>query len=164
MPVIQRLRPMAALPVLLVAMLLGSLVAAPSATAVTRSQRVANGYFVVSDQRGDPYSYGAAGPNRFDCSGLVYYSYRKAGFTNIPRTSSAQARHMNRISKSGLRRGDFVFFYSGSARPGNVYHVGVFAGWSHGRRIIVHAPGSGQRVKREAIWTRSWFAGTLRGA
>ena len=164
MPAIQRLRPMAALPVLLVAVLLASLMAAPSADAMTRKQRVAHGYFVVSDQRGDRYAYGADGPNRFDCSGLVYYGFRKAGFKHIPRTSSAQARHMNRISKSGLRRGDFVFFYSGSARPGNVYHVGVFAGWSHGRRVIVHAPGSGERVKREAIWTRSWFAGTLRGA
>ena len=164
MPALKHLRPIAALPVLLVAVLLASLVTAPSASAMTRTQRVANGYFVVSDQRGDPYAYGAAGPNRFDCSGLVYYSYRKAGFQHIPRTSSAQAAHMRRISKGGLHRGDFVFFYSGSARPRNVYHVGVFAGWSHGRRIIVHAPRSGERVKREAIWTGSWFAGTLRGA
>jgi cell wall-associated NlpC family hydrolase len=70
---------------------------------------------------------------------------------------------MRRISKGGLHRGDFVFFYSGSARPSNVDHVGIYAGWAHGRRVILHAPGSGERVKREAIWTRSWFAGTLRG-
>jgi cell wall-associated NlpC family hydrolase len=164
MPAILRARSMAALPVLLVAVLLASMASAPTASAMTNKQRVQNGYNVVWDQRGDRYAYGAAGPNRFDCSGLVYYSYRKAGFRHIPRTSSAQAGHMKRIRKGGLRRGDFVFFYNGSARPGNVYHVGIFAGWSHHRRIIVHAPGSGQRVKREAIWTQRWFAGTLRGA
>jgi cell wall-associated NlpC family hydrolase len=163
MPAIQRIRPMAALPVLLVAVLLASLVTAPSASAMTRKQRVTNGYMVASNQRGDAYAYGADGPNRFDCSGLVAYSFRQAGFRHIPRTSSAQAAHMKRIRKGGLHRGDFVFFYSGSARPSNVYHVGIYAGWAHGRRIILHAPGSGERVKREAIWTRSWFAGTLRG-
>ncbi len=164
MPAIQRMRPLAVLPLLLVALLLASLASAPSASAMSRKQRATHGYLVVSDQRGDRYAYGAAGPSRFDCSGLVYYSYRKAGFRHIPRTSSGQAAHMRRIKKAGLHRGDFVFFYSGSARASNVYHVGVFAGWAHGRRVIVHAPGSGQRVKREPIWTRSWFAGTLRGA
>jgi cell wall-associated NlpC family hydrolase len=164
MPAILRMRPFAALSVLLVALMLSGLVSAPPASAVSRTQRVTNGFLVASHQQGDPYSYGAAGPNRFDCSGLVAYSYRKAGFQNIPRTSSAQAAHMRRISKGGLHRGDFVFFYNGSARPSNVYHVGIFAGWSHGHRVIVHAPGSGQRVKRAAIWTSSWFAGTLRGA
>ena len=41
-------------------------------------------------------------------------------------------------------------------------HVGIFDGWSHGRRIIVHAPYPGADVRKEAIWTNSWFAGTLR--
>lgn len=158
-----RSRPLVALPALLVAVLLTSLVTAPSASAMTRKQRVQDGYTTVWDQRGDRYGYGADGPHRFDCSGLVSYSYRKAGFRHIPRTSDAQARHMNRIKKSDLRRGDFVFFYDGAASPANVYHVGVFAGRDHGRRIIVHAPGSGERVERDPIWTSSWFAGTLRG-
>lgn len=156
-------RPVLALSVLLVAVLLSSLLPAPSATAATRTRMIGHGYSVASDQRGDRYAYGAAGPNRFDCSGLVYFSYRKAGFRHIPRSSSAQARHMRRIHRSNLRRGDFVFMYSGSARPSNVYHVGIFAGFSHGRRIILHAPRSGERVKRERIWTNHWFAGTLRG-
>ena len=163
MPVFTRARSLVALPVLLVAVLLGSTLSAPAASAATRKQRIGHGYAIAFDQRGDRYAYGAAGPNRFDCSGLVYFAYRKAGFRHVPRTSSAQARHMRRIKRSGMRRGDFVFVYSGSARPSNVYHVGIFAGWSHGRRIILHAPRSGERVKRERIWTNHWFAGTLRG-
>jgi cell wall-associated NlpC family hydrolase len=144
--------------------LAGLLVAGtPSASAMTRTLRVTNGFDIVRHQEGDPYQYGAAGPGRFDCSGLVYYSFRKAGFRHIPRSSSAQARQMNRIPKSQLHKGDLVFFYNGAARSSNVYHVGVFAGWRHGHRTIIHAPRPGERVHRERIWTSRWFAGTLRG-
>jgi cell wall-associated NlpC family hydrolase len=113
---------------------------------------------VAKNQVGDPYRYGAAGPNRFDCSGLVYYAARRAGFSSVPRTSSAQSKHMRRIKRANMRPGDYVFFHN---RRG-VYHVGVYLGMKDGRRRIVHAPGSGQKVKRSAIWTNSWFPGTLR--
>ena len=53
----------------------------PKVTPVERALRTAVA------QKGDPYAYGAAGPNRFDCSGLTYYSFRRAGFHHIPRTS-----------------------------------------------------------------------------
>jgi cell wall-associated NlpC family hydrolase len=147
---------------LVAAVLVGSLTTAPPAEAASRKQRIQHAFSVVNDQRGDRYRYGAAGPNRFDCSGLTYYSFRKAGFRHVPRTSTAQARHTKRIPKSQLRRGDLVFFHDGAARPSNVYHVGVFAGWVKGHRVIVHAPSTGKRVHRAKIWTRSWFAGTLR--
>jgi cell wall-associated NlpC family hydrolase len=108
-------------------------------------------------QRGDAYSYGAAGPNAFDCSGLIFYSYRRAGL-NVPRTSSAQAAYTRRISKQNMRPGDLMFF-SGS---GGVYHAGIFVGYQRGRAMMVHSPGSGQRVTVAAPWTSSWFGGTLR--
>ena len=163
MPALLRARSVAALPVLLVAILVATMLgAAPSADAATRMQRIQHAFSVASDQRGDRYQYGAAGPNRFDCSGLTYFAFRKAGFRNIPRTSSAQARHAKRITRSNLRRGDLVFFHNGAARPGNVYHVGIFAGWNNGRRILLHSPSTGSRVHRSPIWTNSWFPGTLR--
>ena len=165
MPAILRARSAALLPLLVIAALMATLFAfTPAADAATsRQQKIGIGLDVVRHQKGDPYSYGAAGPNAFDCSGLIYYSFRKAGFKHVPRTSSAQARHMNRIERSQLRRGDFVFFHRGGASPGNVYHVGVFAGWDNGRRTIIHAPYGSQSVHRERIWTNEWFAGTLRG-
>ncbi len=147
-----------------VALFASMLVSAPQASAATVARRISTGLTIARHQEGDPYRYGAAGPTRFDCSGLIYYSFRRAGFRHVPRTAAAQARHMRRIPKRHLRRGDFVFFYSGAARAGNVYHVGVFSGWHHGHRTIIHAPHPGARVKRERIWTRHWFAGTLRGA
>ena len=141
----------------------GSFAAAPSASAASRQHRIGNGFDVTRNQKGDPYAYGADGPGRFDCSGLVYYATHKAGFKHVPRMSDDQARHMNRIKKGQLRKGDFVFFYDGGASAANVYHVGVFSGWHHGRRTVIHSPYSGERVKREPLWTTHWFAGTLRG-
>ena len=58
----------------------------------------------------------------------------------------------------GLRRGDLIFFFDG----GGVYHVGVYAGFRHGHRRVLHAPYAGTRVRTERIWTDRWFAGTLR--
>src|ERR1700712_902528 len=43
----------------------------------------------ASRQAGKPYVYGAAGPNSFDCSGLVQYSFRLAG-RSLPRTAQQQ--------------------------------------------------------------------------
>ena len=108
-------------------------------------------------QRGDSYAYGASGPDRFDCSGLVYYSYRRAGFA-VPRTSSAQAGFTRRVAKSDLRAGDLMFFYG----SGGVYHAAIFLRWSHGHALMLHSPGSGQRVQVAVPWTSQWFGGTLR--
>ena len=151
------------------AVVAGSLVAAPTASAdsadggASRQDRIANGLDIVRDQKGDAYAYGGDGPDRFDCSGLIHYSFRKAGFEHVPRMSSDQARHMNRIDRNDLRPGDFVFFYDGAATAENVYHVGVFAGWEDGHRMIIHSPSSGERVGRDRNRDGYWFAGTLRG-
>ncbi|HSV38145.1 MAG TPA: NlpC/P60 family protein [Nocardioidaceae bacterium] len=128
---------------------------ATAAKAEPKKTRVEVALDIMRNQQGDPYSYGSAGPNAFDCSGLVYYATHRAGFSNVPRTSGAQASFMRRISKSDIKIGDFVFFSDG----GGVYHVGVWVG----RNRILHAPYSGTRVRVDTIWTSSWFAGTLRG-
>lgn len=112
------------------------------------------------NQRGARYRYGAEGPNRFDCSGLVYYAYRKAGFRDMPRTSRQQYRHVRHIRKLQLRHGDLIFFRSHR----RVYHVAVFLYWRDGRRVFVHAPNSRGRVRKAVPWTDNWRAGTLRPA
>jgi cell wall-associated NlpC family hydrolase len=121
------------------------------------THRIITAKNIAMAQRGDPYAYGAAGPSRFDCSGLVQYSYRRAGFA-LPRTSAAQAGYTHRIAKQAMRPGDLMFFASGGA----VYHVAVFLGWSHGSAMMLHAPYPGQRVQVARSWTSSWFGGTLR--
>jgi cell wall-associated NlpC family hydrolase len=151
------------------ALAVGLLSAAPTldADAATRhkhaasapsARRVGSAMGIAVHQKGDPYRYGASGPGAFDCSGLTYYSFRRAGFRHIPRTSSAQAHFAKHIRRSHMRRGDLIFFYGG----GGVYHVGMYAGFSHGHRWVLHAPHSGTRVRTDRLWTDKWFPGTLR--
>ena len=126
-----------------------------SARKMTTKLRTAQS--IALNQRGDAYSYGASGPNAFDCSGLIYYSYRKAGLS-VPRTSSAQAGATRRVAKQNMRPGDLMFFYG----SGGVYHAGIFLRWERGRAVMVHSPSTGNRVHVSSPWTSSWFGGTLR--
>ncbi|MEU4345207.1 C40 family peptidase [Nocardia sp. NPDC023852] len=84
---------------------------------------------------GAPYVYGAAGPDAFDCSGLVQWSYRQAGM-ELPRTSGAQLASGAPVSLDDLQRGDVVSFYGGG-------HSGLYAGDGN----IVHASTSGTPVQ-----------------
>jgi cell wall-associated NlpC family hydrolase len=147
------------LPLLTLAVLLGLAALGPVGDADAASKaRVSRAAKVALQQIGDRYRYGAAGPRAFDCSGLMHYSYRKAGI-KIPRTSSAQARRAHRIPKRKLRRGDLMFFTNG----GGVYHAAMFIKRDRRGVVMVHSPGSGQRVKRAHPWTKRWFAASLRG-
>ncbi len=153
-----RRRMLVALPVSLVAALAMSLISSSPADAQTpRERKVSHGVQVALNQIGDPYSYGASGPNRFDCSGLTMFSYGRAGLS-LPRTSSAQYRHVRHIKKSNIRRGDLMFFYN----SGGVYHMGIFLGRDNGSAYILHAPRTGSVVHRQKVWTTQWKAGTLR--
>ncbi len=120
--------------------------------------RVAHAMGVASAQRGKPYVYGASGPRAFDCSGLTSFAFHHAGFGAMPRTAAAQAHFARHISRSQMRRGDLIFFTG----RGGVYHVGLYAGFSHGHREVLHAPYPGQRVRVQSLWTNAWFPGTLR--
>ena len=121
------------------------------------SARVLGARDTALRQRGDQYAYGGSGPDRFDCSGLIYYSFRRAGFA-VPRTSSAQAGFAHRVAKADMRPGDLMFFYG----SGGVYHAAIFLRWSRGHALMVHSPGSGQRVQVAVPWTSQWFGATLR--
>jgi cell wall-associated NlpC family hydrolase len=168
-PVLGHLRTLVVLPLLAFAILAAGSVLAPvtDASAATqqkqarhsqaRKHKVHRAVSVALRQIGDPYRYGAAGPRAFDCSGLLKYSFKKAGI-KVPRTSSAQARRADRIPKRNLRRGDLMFFRDG----GGVYHAAMFLKWRKGRAVMVHSPGSGERVRRDNPWTKSWFAATVR--
>jgi cell wall-associated NlpC family hydrolase len=159
-PSFAHLRTFVLLPILALALVAAAAVLGPvsDASAATRSTRIKHATSIALHQLGDPYRYGAAGPRAFDCSGLLQYSFRKAGI-RIPRTSSAQARHAHRISKRNLHRGDLMFFTDG----GGVYHAALFLRWDHGRALMVHAPSPGKRVRRDHPWTTHWFAARVRG-
>jgi cell wall-associated NlpC family hydrolase len=99
---------------------------------------------------GKPYRWGAMGPNAFDCSGLVKWSFGSAGRA-LPRTSRAMATVGTPVRRADLQPGDLVFFY----KP--VSHVGIYIG--NGK--IVHASTSGQPVKISNVNAKT-FSGARR--
>jgi cell wall-associated NlpC family hydrolase len=131
----------------------GSLVVpggAPQAEAATVARKALQ---VAASKKGAPYQFGAAGPRRFDCSGLILYSFKHVG-KKLPRTAASQYNKTRHISLGKRTTGDLVFFHSG----GGVYHVGIYAG--KGR--VWHAPKTGDVVKLEKIWTRRVWYGRVR--
>ncbi|MEJ2854251.1 MULTISPECIES: C40 family peptidase [unclassified Saccharothrix] len=62
-------------------------------------------------QRGDPYVYGANGPDEWDCSSLMQQSYRAAS-VSIPRTSYGQAGVGRAVSRSEVKAGDLIIYYA----------------------------------------------------
>lgn len=156
-----RLRTLMVLPALVLGLMFSTaaVTASADASGATRVMRINNAKNIALSRIGDPYRYGAAGPHAFDCSGLIYYSYHRAGFGGMPRTAAAQAGHTRHIAKRNMRPGDLMFFYG----SGGVYHVGMFVGRTRsGRAVMVDAPYPGKRVHREVPWTSRWFAGTMR--
>jgi peptidoglycan DL-endopeptidase CwlO len=73
---------------------------------------------------GAPYSSGSTGPSSFDCSGLMVYSFAKAGIT-LPRTSFAQFTTGTEVNLEEIQPGDLVFFDTDG--PG-ASHVGIATG------------------------------------
>jgi cell wall-associated NlpC family hydrolase len=87
-------------------------------------------------QLGKPYVWGAAGPDSFDCSGLMEYAWQAAG-VSLPHSSSAQYDVGTHVSESELQPGDLVFYYS------PISHVGMYIG--NGK--IINAPEPGDVIK-----------------
>ncbi len=99
---------------------------------------------------GIPYRYGGSTPKSgFDCSGLVYYSYRQAGL-NIARTSKEQYHQAQPVSRRQLQPGDLIFFRS--RYGGFVSHVGIYLG----KDEFIHAPSRGKKVSISHLDTPYW--------
>lgn len=93
-------------------------------------------------QVGKPYQWAGAGPNAFDCSGLVMYAWAAAGVP-LAHYSVSQYQETSRISESELQPGDLVFYDTGSgAEPG---HVVIYIG--NGRIVTADSPGTVVRVE-----------------
>lgn len=81
---------------------------------------------VASQQAGKPYIWGAAGPDTFDCSGLVHYAYSTAGLPGAGAPTShswttATIRFMGDAISAGQEQpGDLIMPTAG--------HVGICIG------------------------------------
>jgi peptidoglycan DL-endopeptidase CwlO len=103
------------------------------------------------NQLGKPYSYGAAGPNSYDCSGLTMRAWGAAG-VSLPHNAAAQQSSTRYVSRSNLAPGDLVFFGSPA------YHVAIYIG--SGR--VIAAPHTGDVVKIESLSSMGSYSGAGR--
>lgn len=95
-------------------------------------------------QTGKWYLFGAAGPSRFDCSGLTLYVFRQFGVM-LPHNANAQKSYGRPVSRANARPGDLVVFLSG----GYGYHVGIYAGGGY----MYDSPRAGRTVGKHKIWS-----------
>ncbi|MBE1485722.1 C40 family peptidase [Plantactinospora soyae] len=107
-------------------------------------------------QRGDPYLWGAEGPDRFDCSGLMLAAYLSQN-KRIPRVSRDQynGTRNQSVAREALLPGDLIFFASGSSWT-SIHHVGMYIGGGK----MVHSPTTGEVVKVSTVWWSRFYAAT----
>lgn len=103
----------------------------------------------------DPYPQSGV----FDCSTFTQYIFGKYG-VSLPRTSRAQARLGNTVSRSNLRVGDLMYFYVPGRFKTNrtVGHVGIYIG----DRKMLHAspePKDGVQITNidKPYWKRTYM-------
>ena len=126
--------------------------AAPAAvTTVAPPARYGGVVGVAMAQLGKPYVYATAGPDTFDCSGLVVYSYAAVG-VSLPHSSYELWNAGVYVSKDQLQPGDLVFF-------DGLGHVGIYIGGGQ----FIHAPHTGDVVKISNL-NDGWYAATYVGA
>jgi cell wall-associated NlpC family hydrolase len=100
---------------------------------------------------GRPYVWAAAGPNSFDCSGLVQWAYRQVGVATAHYTGAFWNTYRH-VSRSELRPGDLVFFYP------DHHHVGIYIGGGK----MINAPQTGDVVKVVPVASHSQYSGAVR--
>ena len=104
-------------------------------------------------QVGDDYGSGGEGPDVFDCSGLVVYSWRAFG-VKLEHYSKAQYDQTERIALKDARPGDLAFYFENGA-----HHVAIYIG--DGK--VVHASDYGIGVVKGVVkgtpWTNEHFTG-----
>jgi cell wall-associated NlpC family hydrolase len=87
-------------------------------------------------QIGDVYVWAAAGPTRWDCSGLTMRAFQTAG-VSLPHSSRVQVKYGKSIAYSNVKPGDLLFF----GKP--ISHVSIYMGGGK----MVQAPRPGKRVE-----------------
>lgn len=116
---------------------------------------------VVSDmlavsrhQLGEPYVWGGTGPNFFDCSGLVVYSWLQVGHPLAVRTAEQMYQVSAEIPAGQEQPGDLLFGHFDADGPGHVMIV-IAPG------VAIEAPHTGDVVKIVHYDVSEWTVGRL---
>lgn len=94
----------------------------------------------IVDQNGKSYVYGSAGPNSFDCSGLISYGLNKAGYLSGGRVTTGSIKNykgkvFKEVSRNDLQPGDIMVVHNNSRQ-----HVELYLG---DKTFGAHSPSSG---------------------
>ena len=122
----------------------------PKVTIPTANTVGAQALQAALSRLGDPYVWGAVGPNDFDCSGLVMWAYAQVGMS-LPHYTGSQWNSGVHVSRNDLEPGNLVFFFS------NISHVGMYIG----NGLMIDAPNFREVVRVEPIYW-SAFVGAVR--
>ena len=105
---------------------------------------------------GSPYVWGAEGPDTFDCSGLVQWSYAQAGLY-VPRVVPDQYAAFTPIPFADLHPGDVIVY---GTTPADLYHITMYIGDG----LMVEAPHTGDVVKVVPVSLTDAFGAARPGA
>ena len=97
-------------------------------------------------ESGKPYRWGAAGPDAFDCSGLVQEAFGAAGVV-LPRTSREQFGSGGHVPLAAAQAGDLLFYAYDPEDPDTIHHVALYLG--DGR--VMEAPQLGAPLGVRAV-------------
>lgn len=120
--------------------------ASPGTTGTSARQAAAG---TAASMIGVPYRYGGSSPSGFDCSGLVIYSYARAGVRGLPHSAARLEALAQPVSLTELQPGDLLFFQLARKKTS---HVAIYVGG----RAFVHAPSGGKRVERVSFDHHYW--------
>jgi cell wall-associated NlpC family hydrolase len=101
----------------------------------------------LQQQVGKPYKFNTAGPETFDCSGLVRAGFLQVGI-RLPHYSVLQSKLGTAVdwSVEPILPGDLVFTFSSSS-PGEIGHVGI----ALDSKRWIQAAGNGDAVKISSL-------------
>ncbi len=118
----------------------------PTPTPPPSSGTASSALGVARAQLGKPYVWGGSGPNSFDCSGLVQWSFAQVG-KSVPRVASSQYYAGKQIPFSQAQAGDLIF-WSSNGSAGSIYHVAFYLGGGQ----LLHAPKPGDVVRTASLY------------
>lgn len=110
-------------------------------------------------QIGKPYVWGGAGPDGFDCSGLMQWAWARVG-VRIPKFTVDQYYSLQPVSVPELQPGDLIFLEYTYPADYRITHVGMFTE----RGTVVEAPTVGVPIREVPFgrYTATKYFGSAR--
>lgn len=105
----------------------------------------------AEEKIGSKYSYAGRGPRRFDCSGLVQYTYDLHNVT-ITGSSESMSNLAKPIDFRDSKPSDLVFF----KKDGRVFHVSIVKKKTANSLIVIHSTSSRGVIEEDILASPYW--------